>query len=188
MAVLDRKNNITTFIHNTDSTLTSDEEIQIDQCKTSNSSNSEGRRQQPYDHVSSNSANRASGKMRLRPWLEEKISTQAIPGLCWMDKENKIFRIPWKHAARQGWSVDEDASLFRAWAIHTGKFSADRDEAKPKVWKANFRCALNSLHDVEQITEDSITKGNDAVKVYRFLDGGKRKGGMTILTFVTVSL
>ena len=169
-----------------DSTLTSDEEgIPIDQCKTPNSSNSEGRRQQTYDH--GNSANRASGKMRLRPWLEEKISTQAIPGLCWIDQENKIFRIPWKHAARQGWSVDEDASLFRAWAIHTGKFSADRDEAKPKVWKANFRCALNSLHDVEQITEDSITKGNDAVKVYRFLDGGKRKGGTTVDVYKPIS-
>ncbi|RDD38230.1 Interferon regulatory factor 2 [Trichoplax sp. H2] len=163
-----------------DSTLTSDEEgIQPDQCKTPNSVNGENRRQQAYDHAGSNSANRPSGKMRLRPWLEEKITAQAIPGLCWMDKENKIFRIPWKHAARQGWSVDEDASLFRAWAIHTGKFSPDRDEPKPKVWKANFRCALNSLHDVEQITEDSITKGNDAVKVYRFLDGGKRKGDLS---------
>lgn len=33
----------------------------------------------------------------------------------------RIFQIPWKHAARHGWSIDQDATLFRSWAIHTGK-------------------------------------------------------------------
>lgn len=33
----------------------------------------------------------------------------------------RIFQIPWKHAARHGWNIDKDATLFRNWAIHTGK-------------------------------------------------------------------
>lgn len=33
----------------------------------------------------------------------------------------RIFQIPWKHAARHGWSIDRDATLFRSWAMHTGK-------------------------------------------------------------------
>lgn len=39
----------------------------------------------------------------------------------------QIFQIPWKHAARHGWSIDQDATLFRSWAIHTGR--------KPKAQK-----------------------------------------------------
>lgn len=33
----------------------------------------------------------------------------------------RIFQIPWKHAARHGWSIDRDATLFRSWAMHTGR-------------------------------------------------------------------
>lgn len=32
-----------------------------------------------------------------------------------------MFSIPWKHAARHGWELDKDASLFKLWAIHTGE-------------------------------------------------------------------
>lgn len=62
-------------------------------------------------------------RLRLRPWLEKMVEEQAIPGLDWIDDKTKTLRIPWKHAARHGWSRDKDASLFKEWAIHTSKFA-----------------------------------------------------------------
>lgn len=38
-----------------------------------------------------------------------------------MNQSAQIFQIPWKHAARHGWSIDQDATLFRSWAMHTGR-------------------------------------------------------------------
>ena len=40
----------------------------------------------------------------------------------------------------------------------------------PKKWKANFRCAMNSLPDVEEVKERCRSKGHNAHKVYRFLE------------------
>jgi len=37
----------------------------------------------------------------------------------------------------------------------------------PRRWKTNFRCALNALPDIEEVTEKSCTRGNNAFKVYR---------------------
>lgn len=36
-------------------------------------------------------------------------------------QEKTMFSIPWKHAARHGWELNKDASLFKLWAIHTGE-------------------------------------------------------------------
>uniref|UniRef100_A0A8C9ASB9 Interferon regulatory factor 1 n=1 Tax=Prolemur simus TaxID=1328070 RepID=A0A8C9ASB9_PROSS len=59
-------------------------------------------------------------RMRMRPWLEMQINSNQIPGLIWINKEEMIFQIPWKHAAKHGWDINKDACLFRSWAIHTG--------------------------------------------------------------------
>ncbi|XP_071762809.1 interferon regulatory factor 1b isoform X2 [Centroberyx gerrardi] len=108
-------------------------------------------------------------RMRMRPWLENMIETNAISGLVWVDKEKKMFSIPWKHAARHGWELDKDACLFKKWAIHTGKYVEGQTSADPKTWKANFRCAMNSLPDIEEVKDRSINKGHQAVRVYRML-------------------
>lgn len=39
----------------------------------------------------------------------------------------------------------------------------------PKTWKANFRCAMNSLPDVEEVKDKSINKGHQAMRVFRLL-------------------
>lgn len=117
-----------------------------------------------------------------------------------------MFSIPWKHAARHGWELDKDASLFKLWAIHTGErarvctltvsrgrsffflfgwikmltkrllffpfFTGKYVEGQacdPKTWKANFRCAMNSLPDVEEVKDKSINKGHQAMRVFRLL-------------------
>ena len=51
----------------------------------------------------------------------------------------------------------------------TGKYLPGRDEPDPKRWKANFRCALNSLTDVLEVKDSSQKRGREAFKVYEFL-------------------
>ncbi|XP_044225650.1 interferon regulatory factor 1b isoform X1 [Thunnus albacares] len=107
-------------------------------------------------------------RMRMRPWLEKMIESNTISGLTWVDKDKKMFSIPWKHAARHGWEMDKDACLFKQWAIHTGKY-IEGQACDPKTWKANFRCAMNSLPDIEEMKDKSINKGHQAVRVFRML-------------------
>ncbi|KAJ8416541.1 hypothetical protein AAFF_G00358290 [Aldrovandia affinis] len=108
-------------------------------------------------------------RMRMRPWLEEQINSDKIPGLKWVNREKRIFQIAWMHAARHGWDVEKDAPLFRNWAIHTGKYQPGVDKPDPKTWKANFRCAMNSLPDIEEVKDKSIKKGTNAFRVYKML-------------------
>ncbi|XP_075457237.1 interferon regulatory factor 1 isoform X1 [Ascaphus truei] len=108
-------------------------------------------------------------RLRLRPWLEKQIGTNTIPGLVWLNKDERIFQIPWKHAARHGWDINRDACLFRSWAIHTGRYKCGEKEPDPKTWKANFRCAMNSLSDIEEVKDKSVYKGSSAIRVYRML-------------------
>ncbi|CAN9514667.1 unnamed protein product [Ophioblennius macclurei] len=113
-------------------------------------------------------------RMRMRPWLEEQINSCQIPGLKWVNKEKRIFQIPWMHAARHGWDLEKDAPLFMRWAIHTGKYQPGVDRPDPKTWKANFRCAMNSLPDIEEVKDKSMKKGTNAFRVYKMLSNEER--------------
>uniref|UniRef100_A0A8D3AUY6 Interferon regulatory factor n=1 Tax=Scophthalmus maximus TaxID=52904 RepID=A0A8D3AUY6_SCOMX len=113
-------------------------------------------------------------RMRMRPWLEEQINSCQIPGLKWVNEEKRIFQIPWMHAARHGWDLEKDAPLFMRWAIHTGKYQHGVDRPDPKTWKANFRCAMNSLPDIEEVKDKSIKKGTNAFRVYKMLSSTER--------------
>ncbi|XP_073507309.1 interferon regulatory factor 1 isoform X1 [Phyllobates terribilis] len=108
-------------------------------------------------------------RLRMRPWLEQQIASHKISGLSWVNEEEGIFQIPWKHAARHGWNIDKDACLFRSWAVHTGKYKVGEKEPDPKTWKANFRCAMNSLPDIKEVRDRSVYKGSSAVRVYKML-------------------
>ncbi|XP_061106238.1 interferon regulatory factor 1b [Conger conger] len=114
-------------------------------------------------------------RMRMRPWLEDRIESKSIAGLKWVNKDEKMFCIPWKHAARHGWEMDKDACLFKAWAIHTGKYREGAGNPDPKTWKANFRCAMNSLPDIAEVKDKSINKGCGAVRVYKILQAVSKK-------------
>lgn len=113
-------------------------------------------------------------RLRMRPWLEDALNENKFPGVEWVDKDAKIFRLPWKHASRNGWKINTDACLFRAWAEHTGKYRSN-EAPNPKTWKANFRCALNSLPDMEEMVHQRMTKGNDAFKVYKIITDVAKK-------------
>ena len=115
----------------------------------------------------------------MLPWLEMQIDSKIIDGLTWIDREKKIFRVPWKHASRQGWKV-LDASIFKAWAVYTDRFKEDtqikdqkRARALAKTWKANFRCASNAQNDrIRNLSCEGTKKGNDAFKVYQIVSKG----------------
>lgn len=55
----------------------------------------------------------AGGPLRLRDWLVAQIESGRYPGLRWEDAGKTLFRIPWKHAAKQGYQAQQDAALFR---------------------------------------------------------------------------
>ncbi|XP_073231970.1 interferon regulatory factor 2-like [Porites lutea] len=106
-------------------------------------------------------------KLRLRDWLKELIDA-GLYGLKWEgDPRKRTLRTPWKNCSRHGWSVKDDAALFRAWATYTGKNKEGRDLPDPRKWKTNFRCALNALPDIKEIREESCPRGKDAYKIYK---------------------
>lgn len=59
----------------------------------------------------------AGGPLRLRDWLVAQIESGRYAGLRWEDAGKTLFRIPWKHAAQQGYRAQQDAALFRVRAI-----------------------------------------------------------------------
>lgn len=113
-----------------------------------------------------NAAGKGQGRMLLRDWLEANADDGCMSGLKWLDKELGLVQISWKHGSRAGWSRS-DVEVFESWALHTGKFNPNKSDWKR--WKANFRCALNSLSDVIEIKEIGNTRSSNPYKVYRIL-------------------
>lgn len=105
-------------------------------------------------------------RQRMSSWLLKHLDSKEVPGLRWLPERPGEFRIKWPHQSRHGWSLD-DAKLFELWAKHTGRY--DERSEDPKKWKANFRCALNSLKDIREV-KNRTAKGPNAFKVFRFVD------------------
>ncbi|XP_031421854.1 interferon regulatory factor 10 isoform X2 [Clupea harengus] len=107
--------------------------------------------------------------MRLKEWLIAQIDSGRYAGLSWENQEKTMFRIPWKHAAKQDYRQNEDAALFKAWAIYKGKYREGRDKADPSVWKTRLRCALNKSTDFQEVPDRSQLDISEPYKVYRIL-------------------
>lgn len=109
---------------------------------------------------------------RMRDWLIRMINSPGrFPGLEWLDPEKTVFKVPWIHAKKRGYNRERDAALFKAWAIHSGKY---RDESDPTVWKINFRCAINGLKDIVEL-KDLQTEDCRVYKVLPSTRRNKRK-------------
>ncbi|XP_074492340.1 interferon regulatory factor 4-like [Sebastes fasciatus] len=117
----------------------------------------------------------SSGNGKLRQWLIEQVGSGKYPGLVWENDEKSIFRIPWKHAGKQDYNRDEDAALFKAWALFKGKFREGIDKPDPPTWKTRLRCALNKSNDFEEMVERSQLDISDPYKVYRIIPEGAKK-------------
>ncbi|KAL3859503.1 hypothetical protein ACJMK2_009721 [Sinanodonta woodiana] len=107
-------------------------------------------------------------RQRMIPWLESRIESREIPGLHWINKTEKTFRVPWKSVWNRDWS-EADSMIFKEWAVHTGRYR------EGVVWPtrflcALFRCALNRLPNIQEVKEMNRLDGNDPYKVYRFVN------------------
>lgn len=56
-----------------------------------------------------------TGGRRLKQWLMEQIQSGQYAGLQWEDESRTLFRIPWKHAGKQDYNQEVDASIFKVW-------------------------------------------------------------------------
>ncbi|KAM4833929.1 interferon regulatory factor 8 [Thomomys bottae] len=115
-----------------------------------------------------------NGGRRLRQWLIEQIDSSMYPGLIWENDEKSMFRIPWKHAGKQDYNQEVDASIFKAWAVFKGKFK-EGDKAEPATWKTRLRCALNKSPDFEEVTDRSQLDISEPYKVYRIVPEEEQK-------------
>lgn len=68
--------------------------------------------------------------------------------------------------------------------VVSGRYRPGKDKPDPKTWKANFRCALNSLPDICELHEHSRKRGNNAYRVYRMMPSKqsqrRRKGNTCV--------
>ncbi|NXJ67821.1 IRF1 factor, partial [Rostratula benghalensis] len=101
-------------------------------------------------------------RMRMRPWLEMQINSNQIPGLIWINKVRVVVYYCYYHYYRE--KSKRSSHLF-----FIGRYKVGEKDPDPKTWKANFRCAMNSLPDIEEVKDKSINKGSSAVRVYRML-------------------
>lgn len=106
------------------------------------------------------------------PFIEELLDHNEVEGLHWIDKEQRMFRMPWKHMKRHDYDMGRDSALFRAWAINSGKFK--ENDQDPSRWKINFRSALNTMKHIFQEVED---KADEDCRVFRIVqsDSQSRK-------------
>ncbi|XP_062871170.1 interferon regulatory factor 10 [Trichomycterus rosablanca] len=113
---------------------------------------------------------RTENPMRLREWLIAQIDSGRYAGLSWENQEKTLFKIPWKHAAKQDYRQSEDAALFKAWAVYKGKYREGRDKADPSAWKTRLRCALNKSSEFQEVPERSQLDISEPYKVYRIVE------------------
>ncbi|XP_028832471.1 interferon regulatory factor 4a [Denticeps clupeoides] len=116
------------------------------------------------------------GNGKLRQWLIDQIDSGNYPGLVWENDEKTIFRIPWKHAGKQDYNREEDAALFKAWALFKGKYREGVDKPDPPTWKTRLRCALNKSNDFDELVDRSQLDISDPYKVYRIIPEGAKRG------------
>lgn len=126
------------------------------------------------------------GGRRLKQWLVEQIHSGQYPGLLWEDESRTMFRIPWKHAGKQDYNQEIDASIFKSWAVFKGKFK-EGDKAEPATWKTRLRCALNKSPDFEEVADRSQLDISEPYKVYRIVPEEEQKTGKSTVAAMTTS-
>ncbi|KAM4054146.1 interferon regulatory factor 9 isoform 1-T2 [Anomaloglossus baeobatrachus] len=105
---------------------------------------------------------------KLKPWLVEQIESGRYSGLTWDDDQKTCFRIPWKHAGKQDFRHDEDAAIFKAWAMYKNKYQSG-EKVDAAAWKTRLRCALNKSPEFQELPTRSQVDISEPYKVYRIV-------------------
>lgn len=98
---------------------------------------------------------------RMRPWLINQVKSGRFRGLKFLDPDQTLICIPWKHAARHGWSLDGDASLFQEWAQHTRKFVYFLTKQKTKNPK---KTAISFIFMIEIVPFQLVTSTSTVIR------------------------
>ncbi|CAL8250748.1 unnamed protein product [Arctogadus glacialis] len=125
-------------------------------------------------------------KMHLKEWLIAQVDSERFDGLRWENEEKTMFRIPWKHAAKKDYRQQDDAALFKAWAVYKGKYKVGSDKDNPTMWKTRLRCALNKSTDFQEVPHLNQLDISEPYKVYRIESDQRAESDQTYSRVVVV--